>query len=130
MKSRDEGELTDNKEDLDWGLTMITIKSPAKHDSLLAQQERILLLMQQTQGPLPGWEDPLEGEVQPTPVSLPRESHGQRGLVGYSPQGRKVRQIRNESNNNKPDYGDSLAAPWLTPHSQCRRPGFHAWSRN
>ena len=47
--------------------------------------------MQQTQGPLPGWEDPLEGEVQPTPVYLPRESHGQRGLVGYSPQGRKVR---------------------------------------
>lgn len=57
MKSRDEGELTDNKEDLDWDLTMITIKSPAKHDSLLAQQEKILLLMQQTQGPLPGWED-------------------------------------------------------------------------
>ena len=26
---------------------------------------------------------------QPTLVSLPRESHGQRSLVGYSPQGRK-----------------------------------------
>ena len=26
---------------------------------------------------------------QPTPVSLPGESHGQRSLVGYSPQGRK-----------------------------------------
>ena len=24
---------------------------------------------------------------QPTPVFLPRESHGQRSLVGYSPQG-------------------------------------------
>ena len=26
---------------------------------------------------------------QPTPVFLPRESHGQRSLVGYSPWGRK-----------------------------------------
>ena len=26
---------------------------------------------------------------QPTPVLLPGESHGQRSLVGYSPQGRK-----------------------------------------
>ena len=26
---------------------------------------------------------------QPTPVFLPRESHGQRSLVGYSPQGHK-----------------------------------------
>ena len=28
---------------------------------------------------------------QPTPVFLPRESHGQRTLVGYYPQGRRVR---------------------------------------
>ena len=26
---------------------------------------------------------------QPTPVLLPRESHGQRSLAGYSPRGRK-----------------------------------------
>ena len=26
---------------------------------------------------------------QPTPVSLPRDSHGQRSLVGYTPQDRK-----------------------------------------
>ena len=26
---------------------------------------------------------------QPTPVFLPEESHGRRGLVGYSPRGRK-----------------------------------------
>ena len=37
-----------------------------------------------------GWEDPLEKEWLPTPVSLPRESHGQRSLAGYSPWGRKV----------------------------------------
>ena len=33
-------------------------------------------------------EDPLE-KWQPTPELLPRESHGQRSLVGYSPWGRK-----------------------------------------
>ena len=31
----------------------------------------------------------LEKEWQPTPVSLPGESHGQRTLVDYSPRGRK-----------------------------------------
>ena len=39
--------------------------------------------------------DPWVGKIpwrrawQPTPVFLPRESHGQRSLVGYSPRGRK-----------------------------------------
>ena len=39
--------------------------------------------------------DPLVGKIpwrrawQPTPVFLPGESHGQRSLVGYSPQGHK-----------------------------------------
>ena len=32
---------------------------------------------------------PWRGEQQPTPVFLPRESQGQRSLVGYSPQGHK-----------------------------------------
>ena len=36
-----------------------------------------------------GREDPLEEEMQPTPVFLPGESHGQRSLVGYSSWGRK-----------------------------------------
>ena len=36
-----------------------------------------------------GWEDPLEEGMAPTPVFLPGESHGQRSLAGYSPQGRK-----------------------------------------
>ena len=30
--------------------------------------------------------DPLEKETKPTPVFLPRKSHGQRSLVGYNPQ--------------------------------------------
>ena len=35
------------------------------------------------------WEDPLEAEVATTPVFLPKESHGRRRLVGYSPKGDK-----------------------------------------
>ena len=36
-----------------------------------------------------GWEDPLEEGIQPTPVFLSGESHGQRSLAGYSPWGHK-----------------------------------------
>ena len=37
-----------------------------------------------------GREDPLEGQKwQPTLVFLPRESHGQRSLASYGPQGHK-----------------------------------------
>ena len=32
-----------------------------------------------------GREDPLERKWQPTPACLPRKSHGQRSLAGYSP---------------------------------------------
>ena len=45
--------------------------------------------MQKMQVQSLGWEDPLEKEWQPTPVSLPGESHGQRILVDYSPWGCK-----------------------------------------
>ena len=36
------------------------------------------------------WEDPLEKEMQPTPVFLPGKSHGGRSLGGHSPWGRQV----------------------------------------
>ena len=36
-----------------------------------------------------GWEDPLEKEMGPHPAFLPRESHRQRSLMGYSPWGGK-----------------------------------------
>ena len=35
------------------------------------------------------WEDPLEEEMATHSRILPRKSHGQRRLVGYSPWGRK-----------------------------------------
>ena len=46
--------------------------------------------MQKTQVQTLGQEDPLEKETTtPTPVFLPRKSHGQRSLADYSPWGRK-----------------------------------------
>ena len=40
---------------------------------------------------IPGWGEKISWrrKWQPTPVFLPGESHGQRSLVGYSPQGRR-----------------------------------------
>ena len=38
---------------------------------------------------------------QPTPVSLPGKSHGQRGPVGYSPWGRKESDMAEQLNNNR-----------------------------
>ena len=48
-----------------------------------------LLAMQETQVQFLGWEDPWIRELQPTPVFLPGESHGERSLAGYSPQSLK-----------------------------------------
>ena len=48
-----------------------------------------LLAMQEIRVQCLGREDPLEKGMQPTPVFLPGESHGQRSLVGCSPRGHK-----------------------------------------
>ena len=56
--------------------------------SLVAQMVKHLSAMQETWVPSPGWEDPLEKEMQPTPGHLPGKSHGW-SLVGYRPWGRK-----------------------------------------
>jgi len=49
-----------------------------------------------------GQEDPLEKEMQPTPVFLPGEVHGQRRLVGYNLWGRK--RVRHELVTKKQQY--------------------------
>ena len=46
------------------------------------------------------WEDPLEKGMQPIPVFLTGESHGQRRLPGYSPWGRKDSDVIERLNNN------------------------------
>ena len=45
--------------------------------------------MQETQVRFLGRQNPLEKEIQPTPVFLPGEFHGQKSLAGYSPWGYK-----------------------------------------
>ena len=45
--------------------------------------------IQETQVQSLGWEDPLKGKWQPTPVFLPGKSHGQRSLGDYNPWGHK-----------------------------------------
>ena len=58
---------------------------------MVAQTIKNLPVMQETQVPSLGREDPPENPMDriPTPAFLPGESHGQRSLVGYSPGGRK-----------------------------------------
>ena len=53
--------------------------------AFLTAQSKNLPAMQETQVQFLGWEDLLEKEIlQPIPVFLPGESHGQRSLAGYS----------------------------------------------
>ena len=55
----------------------------------VAQMVKRLPTMQETRVLSLGREDPWRRKWQPTPVSLPGESHGWRSLVGYSPWGYK-----------------------------------------
>ena len=49
---------------------------------MVAQKVKNLPVMRETQIPSLGWEDPLEKEMQPTPVFLPGESQGRGSLAG------------------------------------------------
>ena len=57
--------------------------------SLMAQRVKHLPTMLETRVRSLSQEDPLEKEMQSTPVLLPRKYHGLRSLVGPSPWGRK-----------------------------------------
>ena len=57
----------------------------------MAPKVKNLPTVQETRVRSLGQEDPLEEEMDHTPVFLPGKSHGQRGLVGYSPWGHKGR---------------------------------------
>ena len=67
----------------------IKVNILAYRTSLVAQTVKRLSTTWETWVQSLGREDPLEKEWQSTPVLLPRKSHGQRSLVGYSPWGRK-----------------------------------------
>ena len=49
----------------------------------MTQMVKNLPAMQETQVRSLGWEDNLEKEMQPTPIFLPGESHGQRNMASY-----------------------------------------------
>ena len=76
--------LPDNLRLLGWFLLIIP-----KRASLVAQLVKNLPAVQETQVRSLGWEDPWRRKWQPTPVSLPGKSHGQRSLEGCSPWGCK-----------------------------------------
>ena len=57
--------------------------------SLMAQIVMNLPAMKETWFRSLGWDDPLKEGMQPAPVFLPGESHGQRSLAGYRPWGHK-----------------------------------------
>ena len=59
--------------------------------SLVAQTGKTMPAVWDTQVQSLGREDPLEKKRLPTAVFLPGEPHGQRGLAGCSPRGRRVR---------------------------------------
>ena len=66
----------------------LVVKSRHCGASLAAQMERICLQCRRSRFS-PGWEDPLEKEMetQEYSVFLPGKPHGQRSLMGYSPWG-------------------------------------------
>ena len=70
-----------------------TLKSLLQHynskTSLVAQTVKRLPAMRETWVRSLVQEDSWRRKWQPTPVSLPGESHGWRSLIGYSPQGSK-----------------------------------------
>ena len=63
--------------------------SRGKKASLVAQMVKNLPATQETWVQFLGWEDPLEEGMATHKYSCLRNPHGQRSLVGYSPQGRK-----------------------------------------
>ena len=70
-----------------------------------SDSKKNLLAMRETWVRPLGWEDPLEEGMAPTPVFLPRESHGWRSLVGYSPWSRKESDTTEQLLSLRPDEG-------------------------
>ena len=71
------------------GLPDFPLYLPSCCPHLVAQMVKNSPAVQETWVKLLGWEDLLEKGMATTPGFLPGEFLGQRGLVGYSPRGRK-----------------------------------------
>ena len=69
--------------------------------SLLANQKRTRLPMQEMLVQSLAWEDPLEKRLAALPSVLAWKSHGQSSLAGYSPWGLKESDTTSQLNSNK-----------------------------
>ena len=76
--------------------------------SPVAQTVKSLPAMRETWVRSLGWEDPWRRKGQPTPASLPGESHGPRSLVGYSPRGCKESDMTERLTLSPPFLSESL----------------------
>ena len=78
--------------------------------------------------PWVGREDPLEKEMQPAPVFLPGESHGQQSLAGYSPRGcRELKHSRTANTHKRTGASQVVLVMKYLPASaggRKRSPGF------
>ena len=72
--------------------------------SLVAQMVKNLPATQETWVQFLGWEDPLEEGMATHKYSCLRNPHGQRSLVGYSPQGRKESYMTERLRTAQPPY--------------------------
>ena len=91
-------------------ILLLFMNSPPNSASLVAQRQRIhLQCKRRRRCRLNSWvrKIPWRRKWQPTPVSLPARSHGQRSLAGYSPSGHK------ESDTTKARW--RLGTPLLSP---------------
>ena len=80
----------------------------------MAQWYRTRLPMQETQVQSLGREDPLEKEMATHSSVLAWEIHGQRSLVGYSPQGHKESDTTEQLTSNKARNDSGLGWNFIT----------------
>ena len=83
--------------------------------SLVAQMVKNLPTVRET------WvRDPWRRELQPTPVFLPRQFHGQRSLVSFSPWGRQESDTTQWLTHT--EHPVALSAFFFDPHQSSARP--------
>ena len=85
--------------------------------SLVAQMVKNVPSVQESWVWSLGWEEPLEKEMEPTPVFLPREFHGQRRLADSSPCGCKESNTTDRLTHSNNNYRSQVS--WIQ-WKQCR----------
>ena len=86
----------------------------------MTQRVKHLPAMQETRVRSLSQEDPLEKEMEPTPVFLPGEPHGQRSLVVFSPRGCKESDTTEGLHFTSLHGGNNFAIYKCTKSRRCR----------